>query len=727
MRHAWIRSLRSVVVAGLALFPLLGVAKEAVNPFEEADESELFRSERESVTVASRYAQSIRQAPSIVSVISDQEIRSRGYRTLGDVLGDIPGIHITVAKESRSLAWFRGLATPDNNKFLLLIDGVPWYDGVYTHAWLDEYISLSNVKQVEVIKGPGSAIYGTNAFGGVVNVVTYTARDLQGGFFRAEGGSHGHLGGSAVFAESWAWRGETVEVQANTHFMGREGDGVDVIPKGRLNVMGENPRRSVGGGFGLQVGKLDLRADFIHFQHTYFLTEQDDWEEVVKGNLDVFGTPYENQMFSARYHQRLGFLGKLTPNFFFQNYNNTSVYPIFGDSEVTVNRFSADGVFVVDGGDLLIMAEKKTQRMGGGVDVELHPWPYHTLVAGVGTEGTHVLSLEDFSFEEGSHEPSSPAPLSADPAWIHNTFGYAQHTWMAGWWLELTGGARLDYHSHFGSFVSPRAGILFMPSMESTIKVLYGRAFRAPNVRELLVDVGVDDDGGNLYTSGNPNLMPEEIDTVEVESTVGVGQRVEFRIGAFGSLVQEVIDTKTDGTGKLGDNHYANLDEAELLGAEGQVEVLAGAAPSLNDWKLSVGASVLHAVDGETGNKLYGVPNFTGLGRVTWAAVDGVRVSVGGRYVGAQPRDEWTPDSRLADGEPYALIDLGVATDVLAGGRVRVDLSIRNLLNTEYDHMIFLEDANVTTTDDSGATVAKYPEDIEGTARTAVVGMEMRF
>ena len=140
--------------------------------------------ERKVVTVATRYAQTVEQAPSIVTVITAADIRQFGYRKVTDILQSIPGIYIKTSKEGRDLAWFRGVISDDNNKILLLVDGVPWYDGGYTHAWLDEYIPLFHVKQVEIIKGPGSAVYGTNAFSGVINIVTYTPEELDGGMVR---------------------------------------------------------------------------------------------------------------------------------------------------------------------------------------------------------------------------------------------------------------------------------------------------------------------------------------------------------------------------------------------------------------------------------------------------------------------------------------------------------------------------------------------------------------
>ena len=118
----------------LALAVSLSAEAAPVDPFSEQDEADLFRAEERVVTVATRFAQTVEQAPSLVTVLTDAELRARGCRSLADALAQIPGIYITTSKEGRSLAWFRGVVSPDNNKILLLLDGVPWYDGVYAHA-----------------------------------------------------------------------------------------------------------------------------------------------------------------------------------------------------------------------------------------------------------------------------------------------------------------------------------------------------------------------------------------------------------------------------------------------------------------------------------------------------------------------------------------------------------------------------------------------------------------
>ena len=111
----------------LNLTVFLGVSwaqAPVVNPFDEPEEADLFTLDERMVTAASRYAQTTLEAPAIVTVVSDAEIRRRGFTSIAELLRSLTGIHVTRSFEGRSLAWFRGIIATDNNKFLLMVDGV---------------------------------------------------------------------------------------------------------------------------------------------------------------------------------------------------------------------------------------------------------------------------------------------------------------------------------------------------------------------------------------------------------------------------------------------------------------------------------------------------------------------------------------------------------------------------------------------------------------------------
>jgi iron complex outermembrane receptor protein len=709
---------------GAILFAL-GVAAPGAwaappDPFEESDDMALYEVEQEVVTVASRYAQTVAEAPSIVTVITDREIRERGLRTVSDVLRGIPGVYVSVSKESRDLAWFRGAIAPDNSKFLLLVDGVPWYDGIYGHAWIDEYLPLDHVRQVEVIKGPGSAIYGTNAFSGVVNVVTYRARDLEGGFVRGVVGSDGRAGVSLVAADR-VGKGGKVEVRATARMLGMDGDGLSVTPRDLDNVSALDPKRSLFGGFGVRVGGFDARVDVVDHRHTYFVNEQDDVLDVLLESPDEFALNYRNVFGAARYDIELGASSRLSPHAWAQVHDNPSTYGWIGEPTVTEDADTGELETAWTGG--LVQAAKETTRYGGGVDVELRPAAAHTTIGGVGIEVTRVDALVDRKYIDFASDPLTPSDFRVDPnrRLVTDAFAFAQHTWTATWWLEATGGARLDQHNFFGTFVSPRAGVLLLPSDRARVKVLYGRAFRAPTVRELSVLVGTLDDGSNAYVAGNPDLRPEVIDTVEAEVQGEPTDWLSLQAAAFGSRIDGEINVSTDPRPALGTHYYANLGSGQVLGAEARAELEGGPL------ELELSGSWTQAIDGETDLVQYGFPALMGHGRTTLRVADGLRVSLLADAYGPRPRTGWAPDAGLQDLPGFWLLHGGLATDPMLDGRMRVDLSVRNLLDARFEEPIYRDDANATTTDDAGNTVARNPRDIEGDGRTIVVGVEVLF
>lgn len=701
--------------------PRSAAAREEVDPFDEADDADLFRAEQRVVTVASRSAQSVRDAPSIVTLISDQQIRERGYRRLSDLLQSIPGVYVSPAQEGRSLAWFRGVISPDNNKFLLLVDGVPWYDGVYTHAWIDEYIPLDLIKQVEIIKGPGSAVYGTNAFAGVINVVTYGAADLRGGFVRGVVGDDGRRGVGAVYAEEFGGPRLPAQLRVYARSLQIEGDGLDRTPRGDRNVVGRAPRDALAAGLDLKVGGFDARVDLIDYQHTYFTQSQDSALGVILQDDDTFWLGYRNTMASLSYTQRLGGIGSLKPSVYYQRYQNSSHYAFFSDP---TTEQAADGSLSTALRSTLVEAEKLTTAYGGAVNLELRPNARNHTVAGAGYDVIRVLSLVDNTFEDETGVPESPSGFSVrDPdAQIGDAYAFAQHTLNAAWWLQLTGGARFDYHSYFGGFFTPRAGVLLVPSDVAVVKLLYGRAFRAPNARELLVTVTRDDEGINNFVAGNRDLDPETINTVEAELTVNPARAMELRAAGYGSFIRDTINpVQGPPSGPLGSDFYGNSGETNVIGAEAQWTWAPGA------WALDLSGAWTAARDVAGDRPQYGFPALMAHTVIGREVVPGVRVNVLTDIFGAQPRADWTPDSKLPDGEAYGLVHLGIATDGLAGSRVRADLSVRNLLDNQIETLTYYDAANATSTNAAGESVAKYPRGIEAEGRTIQIGLEVPF
>lgn len=705
----------------LTLFLTTALAAEPVDPFAEADEAELFRAEEQVVTVASRYSQTIQQAPAIVTVLTDRDIRARGHRTLADLLRSLPGVYVSSSQEGRGLAWFRGVASPDNNKFLVLIDGVPLYDGVYTHAWIDDYLPLVDVKQVEVIKGPGSAVYGTNAFAGVVNVVTYRAADLDGGFARVEAGGLGRRSAAGVVADEVMVGDVPVEIRATARVLEVDGDGIDTNPEGERDVLGLAPRRAMMGRFGVSVAGLDVSWMVVDYRHTYLTQPQADPLAVLFQQADPFHLAYRDQLVSARWDVSLGDWGTVRPQLAWQSHDNPGQYAYLGDPSTTVDPDT--GALSTELTGTLVETEKRSTRLTPSVDIAVHAVPAHTTLAGVGYDVLRIGVLEDREFVDFSDTPERPSSFAVrDPdARITDAFAWLQHSWTATYWLELTAGTRVDLHSAFGVFASPRAGVLLVPRDDLVVKVLYGRAFRAPTARELLVDVGVNEAGENLFVAGNPNLQPEVIDTVESEVTAAVAPSVRLRGAAFASAIGQEISSVVGNHPNLGTHFYDNGGTTSVLGGEAEVQAAPGPV------KLDVTYSLTKAVDGASGRDQYGVPQHMVNAVLGVHPTDGLSLSLLADHVGARPRAEWTPASKRPDGAPVTLLHAAVASSLLADGRVRADLSVRNLLDTRYEDLVFRNDADAVIVDEQGNRQARYPRDIEAEGRAVTVAVEVDF
>ncbi|MDE5459052.1 TonB-dependent receptor plug domain-containing protein, partial [Bradyrhizobium sp. CSA112] len=135
------------------------------------------------VTTASRYAQSALEAPAVVSVVTAEDIRLFGYRTLADVLAGMRGLYVSYDRSYHYLGT-RGFSTPGdyNTRVLLLVNGIRFNDSLYDQASIgtDFPIDIDLVERVEFVSGAGSAVYGPNAFFGVINVITRDGAHLRG-------------------------------------------------------------------------------------------------------------------------------------------------------------------------------------------------------------------------------------------------------------------------------------------------------------------------------------------------------------------------------------------------------------------------------------------------------------------------------------------------------------------------------------------------------------------
>jgi iron complex outermembrane receptor protein len=202
-----------LVILGLAAVPSPGLAQSGAQDLGQASIEELMNIE---VTSASRKEQRAGDVAAAVFVITQDDIRRSGMTTIPDVLRLAPGVEVAQINSNKWAVSVRGFNALFANKLLVLVDGRSIYNRIFSGVlWDTEDLVLDDVDRIEVIRGPGAAIWGANAVNGVINIVTKSAADTQGGLVRADGGGSGGQGtvryggtlGSASYRLYSQWTG----------------------------------------------------------------------------------------------------------------------------------------------------------------------------------------------------------------------------------------------------------------------------------------------------------------------------------------------------------------------------------------------------------------------------------------------------------------------------------------------------------------------------------------
>jgi len=156
---------------------------------------------------ASKFEQKVTEAPSAISIVTSEDIKRFGYRTLADILRNQRGFYITNDRNYQYVG-VRGLSRPGdfNTRILLLVNGHRTNDNIYNQAMLGNgfVLDVDLIDRIEIIRGPGSSLYGSNAFFGTINVITKRGRDIGGTEVAASAGSWDTYSGRATFGQKFS-------------------------------------------------------------------------------------------------------------------------------------------------------------------------------------------------------------------------------------------------------------------------------------------------------------------------------------------------------------------------------------------------------------------------------------------------------------------------------------------------------------------------------------------
>ena len=494
----------------------------------------------EEVTAASRVTETVAEAPSSVSIIPRKELRALAYPTLVEALRGVRGVYVWDDR-SYATAGIRGLGRLGSygNRLLVLVDGHPLNDNWIGSSYIgyDARTDLADLERVEVVRGPGSVLYGTNAFAGVVNLVSRYREVPEGAEFglaaygdgvaRARARADLALGdGAGLWTSVAAARGQ-----------GRE----FFFPE----FAADSPPPIAGHARGLdgfEAGTVQGRL-FWKWLTLQWLGHVHEKQLPTAAFETLFADPRTRQtdrraFIEARAEPELTETVQLMSRLHLNYYAFRGRYP----------REPADGGLELDTFD----------GAWFGLEERVVFRPSERFRITVGGEGQLHFEVEQTARDDSGFFLDDQRDYQIGAAYGLLDVDLSER-------LRFSGGARVDAYSTFGAAINPRAAFIAELYPGGVSKVLAGKAFRAPSIYELFYN----DDGFTQRAS--PDLEPEQIYSLEVEHTHRFVPTLSGTASLFGNYVQNLIDIRGSGT-QSDLLHYVN-SSSPLLTVGGELEL----------------------------------------------------------------------------------------------------------------------------------------------------------
>ncbi len=478
---------------------------------------EITLTQAEEVNAASRTTEGVEDAPSSVSIIPQRELQALKYPTIAEALRGLPGVYAWNDRSYQAIG-FRGLGRLGSygNRVLVLVDGHPLNDDWLGSSYVgyDARVGLEDVERIEVVRGPGSVLYGTNAFSGVVNVVTRkpTRRGGEAGLSTAENGvARGRVRANVPLGpDAGLWTSAAVAHGTGRNFYFPELDA------------------TARGADGFDAGTLEGRYYKRWFSAAWYL--QSHHKRLPTGEYDTLLADPRTEQTDSRASLEL----KAEPHWTSELTTMTRLH---------ANHYRFDGGYArlpADGG-----LERDTFRgswLGAEQRVELQPSPAFKLT--VGGEGQLHVEVRERARDESGSFLDDKRPYQVGAA-------YALVDVKPSDRLHVSAGARLDAYSTFGRSINPRAAVVAQPYVGGNTKLMLGKAFRAPSVYELYYN-----DGGFTQLP-SPHIGPESIYSLEVEHTHRFSPTVAGTAATFCNYTRDLVSTAGQGD-ETDPLHYVN-------------------------------------------------------------------------------------------------------------------------------------------------------------------------
>lgn len=567
------------------------------------------------ISLATGSKQLVRRAPAVATVITAEDIAAMGATDLDQVLETVPGIHVSRNPIGYTPAYLiRGIGVngPTNPQVLVLQNGIPMTvsypgDGGQSRGgWF-----LDNVARIEIIRGPGSALYGAEAFAGVINIITRNAADTPGTTVSVGGGSFNTWNTTVHHGDKWG----PVDVAAYLRVGSTEGHreiitaDAQTLNDSRFGTRASLAPGPVSTGYDALDANLDLAHGHWRWRSSLKRRENVHLGAGVNSALDPTSTGTSDRLTSdiswtdPHITEEWG-AGLQLAYFHYQElYSKLMLFP--AGTRLGTSYFP-DGMV---GGP-----SRWDRQYRMSAFATYNGFANHNLRVGAGHEDIDLYRV--LTFKNFLLQPVGP-PIPTGPQIDYGSiqphilpqrrfvdYVYVQDEWQFARDWTLTTGLRHDRYSDVGHTTNPRLALVWDASLDLTAKLLYGEAFRAPAFNELHTI--------NPVANGNTKLRPETIRTLEAAVAWQVRKDLTLNLNLFQYDIKDIIRAVPNAAPTPGST-FNNVGAQRGHGLE--LDVAWDASPAL---RLSGNYAHQRGVDRATDTNAGYAPEHQLYGRVDW-------------------------------------------------------------------------------------------------------------
>lgn len=594
------------------------------------------------ISIATGSRQLISLAPAVATVITAEDIQAIGATDLDHVLETVPGLHVSNSPRAYSpLYTIRGIYTENNPQVLVLINDIPItnvYVGDRSQIWGG--MPINNIARIEIIRGPGSALYGADAFAGTINIITKTSQDINGTEFGIRSGSYNTHEGWIL--HGGAWNGfdialsleilktdghdAIIEADAQTAYDSLFATDASLAP-GSVNLQRENID-----------ARLDVSRDGWRLRAGYQGRNDIGTGAGVAQALDPEGTNDSRRVNADLTHEAM-----IGDNW--ELMSQISFFDTSAESDLVLYPPGAFGGAFPDGMIGSPYVYERHTRLG--ISAFYHGFKDHNVRVGAGAVHNDMYKTEERkNFASDGSPLGTIVDVSDDPNNVfiepHDrriSYLFIQDEWsFAPDWI-FTGGVRHDHYSDFGNTTNPRMALVWQTRYDLTTKLLYGMAFRPPAFNELY-------NINNPVALGNPDLDPEKIDTIELAFDHQYSDNLNLKLNLFSYRMTDIL--------RIPPNTSTTQNTGEINGRGFELEAVYNAS---SDISISGNYSLQRSIEDDTDNDVTNAPQHQAYVRAEWKPAPGWSANAQANWVDDRARD--VTDSRPAI-DDYTTVDANI-------------------------------------------------------------------